>query len=426
MRSTRGAAKHQPNPTVYTAIGPFIPFTANQILQFEMFYGMFDDTGATLFANLPEPNAQYTIELYDDSSGRFIMAITNSTTSGEISEDWGVTNSDGSSYTGDTVDAVFTVTFPDSGASLDGTFYTGGTADAFFSADAAGSGASGSRTQKINRRVTPVCDGGFLVYYANVGADWQDEEWFADERGVVDPLMQTSTTDFGLIANPYGSTYNVPDYDGTQGGGNPGLLDAWWDVPDFLANIGILVNRNFFWDGHALNGSLTSGEDKPAVNIPSGVVYAVLGNGVNMITGKIYQGHPYRFVFLNACDTADDPGWCETFGIPLRITEAMANKNGQVQGFLGWHGKPKCPSSDDDWDNIEQTYALFFYNWQRGQPLAICTNLAENPSLSWPLNIKFTPQELSNPNYPLIGGNNFNLVLWGYPGITRTSYKPGY
>jgi hypothetical protein len=36
-----------------------------------MFYGTFDDGGATLFANLLETNAQYTIDLYDDSSGGF-------------------------------------------------------------------------------------------------------------------------------------------------------------------------------------------------------------------------------------------------------------------------------------------------------------------------------------------------------------------
>ena len=391
-----GPQNLQPNTTVYTALGPVLPLSTHQILQFEPFYGTFDDNGGTLFANLPQFNAQYTINLYDDSTGEFILGITNSTTSGQINEAWGGTNSDGSPYTGDTIDAYYNVNLsdPDHGAAK----------------------------QKINRVVTGVQDGDFLISYANTGASFQDQEWFADERGVVDYLMQASTTGYGLIPHPYASTLNVPDYDGTAGGGNPGFLANQTQVPNLITNIGMLINRNFFWDGHGSEQSLGDGGNPPGVDISIGDIFSALQNKIDTKKG-ISLGHPYRFVFMNACHTADSTLWCKTFGIIPNITSAMASQSpDKVQGFLGWHGSPRCPESGSDWNNIQQTYALFFYKWQNNVPLATCTNLAENPGLSWPLNkhFSFFQTHLGSVN------NNFNLQLWGYRGINRTGYAPGF
>jgi hypothetical protein len=402
---------------VSTSVGPLLPFTSEQLLEFESYYGVFDTNGATFYATLMHSNAEYTVDLYDDVTGDFIIEITNSTTSGLVSEDWGGTNSDGSAYLGDVIDAVYTVDYSEN-ESMTQTYS--------FAAFALSSGGDlPSRTQKLNRLKTGVNDGAFLMSYANAGASWQDSEWFADERGAVDALMQSSTSGYGLIPYPYGSTYNAPDYDGTQGGGQPGLLLNQDRADQFTTNFGILINRNFFWDGHGASQSLTDGSFPPNVEITATSVAGQLHNHVDVQNGTTL-GQPYRFVFLNACDTADDNGWCQTFGIVPHITEDMVNKRGRPQAFLGWHNKPKIPTEDDDWLAIQLTYNVFFYKWQIGRPLAACVQAAESPNLSWPLNKKFTAEELLTPNNGIVGGNNFYLRILGYPGITRTGYSPGY
>ena len=94
----------------------FTPFYSSNVMQFFESDTMFDDTGAYLDAQLPEPDANYTIQLYDPSTtpATLIKTITGSTSSGMIQENWDLTYDDGTTlFTNDTVNAVFNVNLLD-------------------------------------------------------------------------------------------------------------------------------------------------------------------------------------------------------------------------------------------------------------------------------------------------------------------------
>src|SRR5262249_36414302 len=97
---------------ILTGFGTITPFNTTNVMQFFESDSMFDDSGAYLDAQLPEPGANYTIQLYDPSTTppTFIKGITNSTSTGMIQEDWDLTYDDGVTvFAGDTVNAVFHV-----------------------------------------------------------------------------------------------------------------------------------------------------------------------------------------------------------------------------------------------------------------------------------------------------------------------------
>ena len=77
---------------------------------------MFSDKGATLYAKLPEPNGIFTIEL-KSPTGKHIKTITGTTSNGVINVDWDLKDDQGNKYTGNSLNAVFNVTLPDSGHS---------------------------------------------------------------------------------------------------------------------------------------------------------------------------------------------------------------------------------------------------------------------------------------------------------------------
>ena len=87
-----------PDASVFTAYGKVTPFYSSNVMQFDPFYSEFSDSGETLQAQLPEPDASYTIEL-KTLSGNHIKTIANSTSSGQINEFWDLTDDGGNTVT---------------------------------------------------------------------------------------------------------------------------------------------------------------------------------------------------------------------------------------------------------------------------------------------------------------------------------------
>ena len=103
-----------PDPTVLAGKGVLTSFYSGNVMQFNSFYAEFDDSGATFFARLAETNASYSIKLIT-ATGAHIKTITNSTSSGEIKENWDLKDDNTNAYSADSVTAVFNVNLPDSG-----------------------------------------------------------------------------------------------------------------------------------------------------------------------------------------------------------------------------------------------------------------------------------------------------------------------
>jgi hypothetical protein len=107
----------------------------------------------------------------------------------------------------------------------------------------------------------------------------------------------------------------------------------WGTVLTKLADSG---NRDFFYFGHATGSSLgtsTAYFDLPAAN-------ALLGNNTDPLVAT--NMHPYRFVFIDGCLSADG-NWPQAFGIPKvagMTGSDFLNKRGiRPRAFLGWSSK---------------------------------------------------------------------------------------
>ena len=97
--------------------GPVAPFVVSNLCQFSTSSAHFNrDTGANLFARLPESNGLYTVEL-KTPAGAHLKTIRGSTSNGVINVHWDLTDDRGRKCTNDSFDTFFQVTLPDSGRS---------------------------------------------------------------------------------------------------------------------------------------------------------------------------------------------------------------------------------------------------------------------------------------------------------------------
>jgi hypothetical protein len=388
-----------PDPTVLTGAGQFSSFYSTNVCQFDPFYSSFNSSGAILYAKTPAcPEAYYSIEL-QTASGAHIKTITNNTTSGEIIENWDLTDDNGNPVTNDTVKAVFNVTLLDP--------------------------ATGSLAFWLHRAIFGE-DGNFTIAYTwhndhIAGGTMHD----AIQGGVVDPLISPFESGGSGSGNPYPSTFNDYTWSGNLHG-NPGYLSGQSDVDNLTTNLIDADTMNFYFDGHG-SPSTIGDNTRGLVFIFAKQLGIQLGNRFSPTDGAWCQ-HPYRFVFLNACDTADDDDWAHTFGVFDIITPAqLASRPLGAQAFLGWIGEPRAPDTDNDWNEMAQTLAVFFEAWQGGYNLQECIALASKthpfgssgPTLNFPLGKKF-PQFFGVPAAG--AANNFKLKTYGYPWIKREGY----
>jgi hypothetical protein len=96
--------------------GPVTPYYSSNLVQFFEGDSFFTDKGTTFYAKTAEPHAIYKIEV-KNSDGKLIKTFTGTTTNGIIDVDWDLRDEHGNKYTGQSIDAVFNVTLPDSGRS---------------------------------------------------------------------------------------------------------------------------------------------------------------------------------------------------------------------------------------------------------------------------------------------------------------------
>ena len=390
-----------PDNTVLAGLGQVVPFNSTNVCQFDPFFAEYDSSGATLYASLPEPDADYTIELLGPT-GEHIKTITNSTSSGEIMEHWDLTYDDGTNiYTGAAADAVFNVNLLDP--------------------------ATGTHVLKLYTTSSYVPEGTFTVAYAwNNDSIAQGAMRDCVQWGVVDELIKPTSVG-GENDNPYISTYN--SYSWSGGPGNPGYLssssDAWWLLSN---NLVAFATRNFYFDGHGnptAIGDNKSASDPTSVTLTTGMVGSLLQNRWDPNDGA-WRQHPYRFVFLNACETADDQRWAHAWGIYGHITALQVTQRPEaVQAFVGWIGEPRGADSASEWYDEAQTYAVFFAAWMNGMTLDQCISMASSAqpfgwsgiTLNFPLGTKY------GLPYSLYTANNFAITVYGYRWITRTSYQ---
>jgi len=375
-----------PSQNIRSAQGLAAVFDSTNAMQFDDTYLEFDDNGANLYAKTPAcSNASYTIEL-QTTNGQHIKTITNSTTSGVISENWDLMDDSGNAVAYDNVDAVFNVNLQDRGAS--------------------------KGKQRISKS-DGVIDGNFTIACAYNNATIANHQMRdCVQHGVVDPLTSVSETGGTGSLNPYHSTFD--DYSWSGGKGYPGLLSSSNDVARLISNLTNLVTRNFFMLAHGSVTDIGDGANPPQVELDKNSLASALGNGYTLTSKTIERKHAYRFVFLYGCHTADLPEWSDTFGIRETVSVSQANK-GLAQAFVGWRNSPRAPVSDDEWNNFTISLQMFCNSWMSGANLMQCQSYASSASLGWPFTKQFAKGDI-NPN-------NFKLITYGYPLLKRKGFS---
>ena len=401
--------------SVLSGLGSSLPFTSSNVVQFSEWNSQFDENGGVLYAQLPEPDANYTIEL-KTTSGDHIKTITGSTSSGVIQENWDLTYDDGvTTFTGDSVDAVFSVTLLDP--------------------------ASGTHTQRLNRApgYRPN-DGYFDVAYAyncNPTFLQEDGEFWNQMTGVLDTLLAPR--------NGYDEVYDSTfDWYWDWGDpGYPGYMPNRAKALDLLTNLAQADTRNFYFYGHGGPDYIGNGSDGPDdAFLRAGEVSAALTNNVS-VKGGIVAMHPYRFVFLDACSTAETKEWQHAFGLLYPGGGRMWNDTRPPRAFMGWAsekvGLGATTATTTTCTDYGTTVNVFFDCWMSGFSLDYCIRVAsvnyssanytvKNPSgLHLPLPVPGTEHCI------LSDGTQFDrtggcppLKVVGYRGLTRTGYDPSY
>jgi hypothetical protein len=424
------------NPTT-TAVGPLLLFGRDNALQFDSVYTSFDRSGATLYAQTL-PGTSYTISLTDPSGNPLTNFTGNAdTSSGVISVPWDFTEGDGSTYNGTSFTATFSVTPPGADvasqysfiANLVGLGYDGGT--------------TGDFTTAYSWSVPAMC-GKNNVLDVMI------------QSGATDPLLlQFPSTGYEFI-NPYpyySAAFNIDSLNDPSVYGNPGWIAGTNNTnpegADLHHTVGELMNslstatgldgwytRNFYWWGHGLpnwiGNDMTGGD---AVDISSAKVAVALGNFF-LPPGTNSVNHPYRFVFLDACQTEADFFWADSFGIPPKeMSDDWAKANpAKANAIFGFTGDI-APVGPMNASYYEYTLQTFFGMWQNpgDKPLVSCVDECSHTNSLFKLfqNLGFGINENQiipigelKPNAEAIYGEAAFNKFYGYKYITRVGIAP--
>ena len=165
-----------------------------------------------------------------------------------------------------------------------------------------------------------------------------------------------------------------------EGPGGHGLLIGTSQYPFVLGRDGTWatvlslglqsgVSRDFIYLGHGNNNSI--GGDPTTLGITYVTTKFIANSLTNVSSNPLKIGtnaHPYRFVFLDGCNTANG-NWPLAFGIPKKTGMSQldfVNKRGlRPRAFLGWD-KPKNYAYINNTDveyNFFEWNTQFFRNW---------------------------------------------------------------
>ena len=404
---------------VMTADGIIQPFISSNRVQFFEANTMFDDTSAFLDAKLFVPEADYKIELFnpDTTPPTLLTTITNSTTDGMISEEWGLTNDNGSFYTGESLEAAYTVTPANSPAN------TPTVQAKRILTRATNSLSEWGPNIDVAYFYTPT-NSALASEYAKDGAIWNGMQ------SVVNVLIQEQNA-----YDVYKSYFNR--YPPDSRGEYPGYITSRSTVvSNLLTDMANGETKNFYCYGHG--GSNFMGNDAGTAFLLSSDVSQKLNN--YYAPSGLIAHNPYRFVFLDGCSTISAKDWRRAFGIyPVGVTNKLIRSKVGPQAYVGWltPHSGRFNFTDDSVDSVNvakagaQSLANFYSDWMRGKTLKECLDNASVPSFGKiPFPVPTTQTYvLHGPGYNyVITPTNRSLskiCISGFPGLKVNTTDTG-
>lgn len=329
------------------------------------------------------PNASYTIDMYDEGTNYLGTFADYADGNGVISFIWDLTDGSGNTYNSTNFYGVFTVTYTNSPmmplARINNT-------------------NSSPKFQKLGQKSTTLKSGGIIAdasSSASATHAWAQEvsSWWGYGDGFViayasltDPILDPNTTtkeglmvvggDGGIYGgvvsslSQYGLSYQLSP--GNVAQTSAFLMGNSTDKSNLLSYIASYTYRNFYFFGHG-NPTVFSGINE-ATAINQYTIAKILNN---FMTGtKLQNYHPYRFVFIDGCDTGKGK-FCESFGIPAQTVNNnfFATAGVRSRAFISYKKSVNFNTAQWDWRSI--MLGTFFSQWQVNTPVYSCMTNAQ-------------------------------------------------
>jgi hypothetical protein len=199
---------------------------------------------------------------------------------------------------------------------------------------------------------------------------------FGTEQSVssskLNELMGTAAA--AVLNNPGYGTEGIlnGEYTTADGYASAMTLSASRDWGTLASLLHDTSSRNFYYFGHA--GKALLGSKKNSNYFDGNNLEQILRNSANPLTTNSLWQHPYRFVFLDGCQTAAGT-LSALFGIPNMVVtnEVWAAAGLAPRSFLGWQsytGTSFKSNGKPIYDNTRLRYMENFWNnWSGNQRL---------------------------------------------------------
>lgn len=431
-------------PPAQRNMGVIVPFYSANMVQLFRNNSMFNDNGASLNVLAAEPSAAYTIDVYDASTMTLLAQKTGSAMNGIISENWPGTYSNGSQFSGNTVQVVYNVP------------------------------PASPTTATLNRVTSSETMGphdGFEFAYFYTPKSTSMRSAYGVQSGIEGSLWRGMKRAVNALLAPLGLAFGSPNYY-VSGfnyydfqGGNPHGNGSTWGYPGYLssqADVNVMIAdmtqnldvKNMYISGHGNSTYVMSSAVQPFLYLDCQVIADDVGNTDFFWGASGAPGNPYRFVFLDACYTASGNFWPNAFGIlPLAPNAAGNNPALGPQAFVGWGGlttdwgseirywplgtyaerKSVCTA----W-SYSQTLGDFYEQWQTGlYSLKECLDYASTADQRGQVPLSVGPGRRKFTCYSNMGPSPYQsfsfksrvafparIYVIGHSGLMRNNWNP--
>jgi hypothetical protein len=421
-----------------SVVGQPVTVTVDNTISFPNYFSQVFGSQMWIYAQTI-PDASYEIDIYDENTNYLGSFDDYADDNGVISFLWNLVDGDGVMHDDTNFFGVFTVdtSSPDILTNMQTKTITAGTPHF-----QTGSLMKKTLSNKIKANGIHPDSGSS----ASANQLWVKEgSWTPNNNWVVAYGLfngqsgESSQNDIYMICGgpggEYGGALGTLDQYGLNGNVSPGnsaenetvfTLDDATSRSNLLSYLASTQPQyeNFYFFGHgndsaigSYNGfTLTSDQIASALgNVPlsyNSLTYMHLfGFPITMTTTfdttiQHAAEHPYRFVFIDACDTGAG-NFCEAFGIPAQTlsTNNFAAQGVESRAFVGMKSW-KLNLDVLTWENYSLMTGYFLTDWLNGVNLQTCVNNAKNDAHE-------TGAEMSS-----------SAVIYGASDLTRGVHTP--
>ena len=380
-----------------SAAGAPVTVTVSNIISFPNYFTHVFGNQMWVYAQTI-PNAEYTIDLYDENTNYLGSFWDYTDGNGVVSFLWDLTDGNGSTFDSTNFTGVFTLNTSSLSSMSQCSAVTASPKATI--ADLSGR-SPGSKTlspaKRLGGKVTaggPTPNGGSSSAAVAVEYWIKEPAWSPGNSWALACSPQAggsipSFTQQMMLGGPgglyKGVNFTLIDLGCTLSPGNNQNdyafeINTIGDKTNYLNYLSDPSFRNcyFFGDGNAT--SFGSGRYK--VTITLGDLRKTLGNTVSNMpgVGPLYaMSHAYRLVFIDACSSAKG-NLSEGFGIPAFSVnnQYFANPKLQSRAFVGYTKDITSSLGGNNWMNRSLMLSYFFTDWLSNKPLWVCVDNAVN------------------------------------------------